>query len=66
MIRKVPYMAALVRARFNPPLKALYQALVKRGKPKKVALVAVIRKLIVMLRSLINNQQIWQDSACQS
>lgn len=66
MIRKVLYMAALVSTRHNPKLKAFYESLVKRGKPKKVALVAVMRKLLIILNAMIKNQKFCQDSACQT
>jgi len=56
-VRRVLYMAALVAARFNPILKAFYQRLVAAGKPKKVALTAVMRKLVVLLNHLIKNPQ---------
>jgi transposase len=52
-VRLVLYMAAVVAARFNPILKAFYQRLVAAGKPKKVALTAIMRKLIVLLNYLL-------------
>lgn len=54
-VRKVLYMAALVAARHNPILKAFYQHLIQKGKPAKVALTAVMRKLIILLNRLIKN-----------
>lgn len=54
-VRRVLYMAALVAARFNPILKTFYQRLVSAGKPKKVAITAVMRKLVVLLNHLIKN-----------
>lgn len=54
-VRRVLYMAAIVAARFNPILKAFYQRLVCAGKPKKVALTAVMRKLVVLLNHLLKN-----------
>lgn len=56
-VRRVLYMAALVAARFNPILKAFYQRLIAGGKPKKVALTALMRKLIVLLNHLLKNPQ---------
>ncbi len=50
-------MAGLVAARYNPILKAFYDRLVAAGKPKKVALVALMRKLIVLLNHLLKNPQ---------
>ena len=54
-VRRVLYMAAVVAARFNPILRAFYQRLVAAGKPKKVALTAVMRKLVVLLNHLLKN-----------
>jgi transposase len=42
-------MASLVAARFEPTLRDFYQKLVAKGKPKKVALTAVMRKLLIHL-----------------
>lgn len=56
-VRRVLYMAATVAARFNPILKAFYQRLVASGKPKKLALTAVMRKLIVLLNQLLKNPE---------
>lgn len=51
-LRRCLYMAALVATRFNPELKAFYQRLLHRGKPKKVALTACMRKLLVCLNAM--------------
>jgi transposase len=56
-VRRVLYMAAIVAARFNPILKSFYERLVSVGKPKKVALTAVMRKLVVLLNHLLKNPQ---------
>ncbi len=50
LVRKVLYMAALVATRHNPRMKAFYQSLLERGTVKKLALVAVMRKLLVILK----------------
>jgi len=61
-VRKAMYMAALGAAtRNNPTLKAFYQKLLDVGKKKKVALVAVMRKLIVILNAMIKNNTTWQQ-----
>ena len=60
MVRKVLYMAALVATRYNPRLKTFYQHLLIKGKPKKVALVAVMRKLLVILNTMIKNETHWK------
>jgi len=52
-IRQALYMAALVGTRFNPILKEFYQRLLANGKPKKLALIAVMRKLLSCLNLLM-------------
>jgi transposase len=56
-VRRVLYMAAVVATRFNPILKAFYARLITAGKPKKLALTAVMRKLVVLLNHLLKNPQ---------
>ncbi len=53
-VRTALYMATLVATRHNPVVKAKYQALVTRGKPKKVALVACMRSLLTYLSVVVN------------
>ena len=55
-LRKALYMPALVGIRYNPILKKLYQKLLALGKPKKVALVACMRKLLHILYGVLKNQ----------
>jgi len=52
-IRQSLYMAALSGSRYNPVLKEFYQRLLEKGKPKKLALTAVMRKLLCHLNSLM-------------
>ena len=59
-VRHVLYMAALSAARFNPVLKEFYERLMARGKPAKVALVAVMRKMLVILNAMVKNKKTWQ------
>jgi transposase len=54
-IRTVLYMAALTAARCNPAIRPLYQRLVARGKSKKVAIVACIRKLLTLLTAMVRD-----------
>jgi transposase len=56
------YMAALVGTRYNPVLKALYQRLLAEGKPKKVALVACMRKLLVILNAMLRDETDWRQT----
>jgi transposase len=57
--RQALYMAALTAIRFNPQLKTKYQTLIKAGKPAKVALVAVMRKLLILANALIRDNRKW-------
>jgi transposase len=62
-IRNIFYMACLGAAtRHNPVLKAFYQRLLAKGKKKKVALVACMRKLIVILNTMIARGEKWDPS----
>ncbi len=61
-LRTALYMAALVATRYNPVLQDFYQRLCAAGKPKKVALTACIRKLLVMLNSMIKHRRPWTPS----
>jgi transposase len=54
-LRKSLYMPALVAVRFNPLMKAFYTKLLAKGKPKKVALVAVMRKLLVLAYGVLKS-----------
>lgn len=58
-VRRAPYMPALVAARYNPDLKAKYQSLIASGKPAKIAVVTLMRKLIVMANALIKADRLW-------
>jgi transposase len=65
-VRAVLYMAALVAARRNPVIKAFYQRLVAAGKPKKLALVACMRKLLTILNVMVRTATRWNpDFAAQ-
>ncbi len=59
-LRDALYMPALVAARYNPDLSAKYQAMIKGGKPAKVALTCLMRKLIEMANALIMADRKWQ------
>ncbi len=58
-LRQAVYMPALVAARFNPDLKTKYEALRAAGKPPKVALIAVMRKLLILANALLRDQRAW-------
>ncbi len=53
------YMATLVATRFNPVIRACYQRLLAKGKAKKVALIACMRKLLTILNAMVRKQQLW-------
>ena len=59
-VRAVLYMSALVASRHNPVIRACYQRLLARGKPKKVALTACMRKLLVILNAIVRTNTPWQ------
>ena len=61
-VRQALYMPALVAARFNPDLKAKYQQLITAGKPAKIAITAVMRKLIVTAYALLKADRLWRSS----
>ena len=56
------YMAALVASRYNPVFKAHYAKLLAAGKARKVALVAVMRKLLVTLNAILRTRTPWKKS----
>jgi transposase len=60
--RRALYMAALVGARHNPVLRPYYQRLRLAGKPAKVALTACMRKLLIILNSMLKQQRSWRPS----
>jgi len=59
-LRNVLFMATLSAVRWNPVLKAHYQQLIQRGRPKKVALIACLRRLVSILNAIIRAQLPWQ------
>ena len=62
-VRRVLYMAAQVAAIHNPVMTAFKQRLIANGKKPKVAIVAVMRKLIVTLNAMVRDQATWQQDA---
>src|SRR5690606_5826441 len=52
-IRTVMYMAMMSAMQCNPVFKSMYQRLLKAGKPKKLAIIACVRKMIVILNSMV-------------
>lgn len=62
-VRRVLYMATLTATRFNPTIRKFYQHLLAKGKEKKVALVAAMRKFLTILNTLIKKDELWKTSA---
>lgn len=58
-VRAVLYMAALAASRWNPTLRAFYHSLLSRGKEKKAALTACMRKLLTILNSMLKWHTSW-------
>lgn len=58
-VRAALYMAALTATRYNPIIKAFYRRLCGVGKARKVALTACMRKLLIILNSMVKHQQTW-------
>lgn len=59
-LRQALYMAALSAARFNPDFKPFNQRLRDKGKPPKLTLIAVARKLLVLANTLVSQNRTWQ------
>jgi transposase len=62
-VRAALYMGTLRATRCNPVIAAFYQRLVQAGKPKKVALVACMHKLLTILNAMVKHQAPWQAQA---
>lgn len=61
-VRQALYMPALVACRYNPDFKRKYEQLVQAGKPKKVAITAIMRKLILLANTLIKQDRKWVEN----
>lgn len=61
-VRCALYMAALGAVRFDPTIRAFHRRLKESGKPPKVALVAAMRKLLILLNILVRRNQMWQPA----
>ncbi len=65
-VRSALYMGALVASRRNPALREFYQRLLDAGKPKKVALTACMRKLLIILNSMMRTGERWNSDSAVS
>ena len=54
-------MPALVATHYNPDLKAKYDQLIGAGKPGKVAVIAIMRKLLIMANALLRDGRTWSE-----
>jgi len=65
-IRRILYLAALSAQACNADMRNFYRRLIAKGKSRKMALVAVARKLIVLANTLITQDRLWQPLAPQN
>jgi len=61
-VRSVLYMAAVTACRHNPVLRPFYERLIAKGKPPKVALIAVLRRLVVFANAVLRSGQPWRGA----
>ena len=61
-VRAALYMGALVGSRYNPIIREFYQRLLAAGKPKKLALIACTRKLLVILNAMLKHCSPWRNT----
>ncbi|MCF6193217.1 MAG: IS110 family transposase [Kangiellaceae bacterium] len=61
-IRTVLFMAMMSAIQSNPKFKGIYSRMVAAGKPKKVALIACMRRLITILNTLVKKEQLWDEN----
>lgn len=59
-VRRALYMATIVAIQHNPTIAACYQRLVTAGRPKKVAVIAAMRKLLTTLNAMLRDRRPWQ------
>ena len=55
-------MAALSAVRYNPDIKAVYDRLIAKGKTAKVALVACMRKILILANALVRDNRKWSEN----
>jgi transposase len=61
-VRTILYMAAVAASRHNPVLRPFYERLIAKGKPPKVALIAVLRRLVVFANAVLRSGQPWRGA----
>ena len=65
-IRTVMYMAMMSAMQCNPIFKATYQRLLAAGKPKKTAIIACVRKMVIILNSMVRDGVMWDSEMNQN
>ncbi|BDU37344.1 IS110 family RNA-guided transposase [Vibrio nigripulchritudo] len=65
-VRTVLYMAMMSAMQCNPVFKATYTRLVQSGKPKKVAIIACVRKMVVILNSMLRDGVMWDENIARN
>ncbi|GFD96618.1 IS110 family transposase [Alteromonas sp. KUL156] len=60
-VRTVLFMAMMSAMQCNPKFKSFYERLVEAGKPKKVAIIACVRKMVVILNSMVRDGVMWEE-----
>jgi transposase len=61
-VRNLLYMTSLAAIRWNPVIQAHYRQLIRRGRPKKVAIVACLRRLLGMLNAILKSKTPWRHA----
>jgi len=61
-VRRALYMATLVAIRYNPAIGAIYRRLLQAGRPRKVAVIAAMRKLLTVLNAMLRDRRRWQPA----
>jgi transposase len=61
-VRSILYMAAVAASRHNPVLRPFYERLIAKGKPPKLALIAVLRRLVVFANAVLKSGQPWKGA----
>jgi transposase len=62
-VRSILYMAAVTASRHNPVLRPFYERLIANGKPPKLALIAVLRRLVVFANAVLRSGQPWRGAS---
>lgn len=65
-VRSALYMAAIVAMRHNAVIRRCYERLLAAGKPKKVAIVACMRKLLIIMNAMVKSGRPWSDQLAQA